>query len=426
MDLFLTSIIGLSLISPVRGASDWPQWRGPGRDGVASEARLPAVWPKEAPPPLWQVDVGEGYSSPAVVGGRVYILGRKSGDREVCFCFQAATGKLLWEHAYAAPYQPVLGDSSGKGPKSTPTVNGDRVYTVGVSGLFHCLEADTGRVLWKHDFTAEYWGVEKDSEGHDAWSPCCGAAASPLMDGDRVIVPVGGHKAGALTAFDRKSGAIVWKALTDRGSYASPVLARLPGGRQVVGFTGLRMVGVDAANGTLRWEFPFKAGFDQTILTPVIWKDLVLVGGEKRATIALKIEASDGRAACRVAWENKDLRSYLTSPVVFRDHLVGLDNSRNRLVCIDLATGRTAWTRRGYEGEGEIAYASLVVAGEQLLVLRGDGSLDVLEANPERYVRRARWRVGEAGKTWSHLAVAGSRLFLKDREWLKCYELVGR
>src|SRR5262249_49878665 len=154
--------------------------------------------------------------------------------------------------------------SAGKGPKSTPAVDGDRLYAYGVAGMLHCLDVKTGNVLWKHDCAAEYWGVKKDKDGDDAWCTPCGAASSPLADGKRVLLSTGGEKCGSVSGFDRDSGKLVWKALDDKGSYASPVVAQLAGQRQVVAFTGLRMVGVKASDGALLWEHPFEAMFQQT------------------------------------------------------------------------------------------------------------------------------------------------------------------
>lgn len=402
-------------------AGDWPQWRGPGRDGVASPAGLPADWLAQPPRQVWKVRVGEGCSSPAVVGGRVYILGRDA-DEEACLCLDAETGKTAWRLAYPVSYTPP-DPRAGRGPQSTPTVDGDRVYALGVRGVFHCLDAGSGRVLWKHDLKAEFWGVVKDAEGDDAWAPCCGSAASPLVDGERVLLPVGGSKAGAMTAFDRHTGAIVWRSLEDRGSYASPVLAELAGARQVIGYTGRRMVGLRADDGALLWEHPFTVRFEQTILTPVLWKGLVIFAGDqdkRKDTQALRIQRQGETFVVEVAWRNDDLRCYVTTPVVIRDHLVGL-NRRQQLVCVDLATGKTAWIQGGFG-----RYVSLVVAGDTLLVLDEDGSLHVIAADPARFRRLARWKLGEGGDVWAHLAVANARLYVKDKYDLACFDVAGR
>ncbi len=419
MSRSLPALVALTLAA-LAARADWPQWRGPHRDGVALGTRLPAVWPREAPRPLWKAFVGEGQSGPVISKGRLFILGRQGG-KEVCLCLDAATGKELWRYAYDAPFRPT-DRRSGLGPKATPTVDGDRVHMLGAAGMFHCFDVKSGKVLWRRDFLADYWGVEKDGWGDDAYSTCCGASASALVDGRNVILPVGGKKAGAFVAFDRANGKVVWRTeITDRSSYASPVLAELDGVRQVVGFTGLRMVGLKADTGDLLWARPFRAEYEQTILTPVVWKGRVIVGGENRATFALRPRRDRGKWTAPEEWTNNDLRLYMSTPVVMKGHVIGL-NQRGQLVCVELASGKTVWRGGGAFG----GYVSLVLAGDQLLVLSKDDELHVFEADPRRCVRRARWRVTENGPTWSHLAVAGSRLYVKDDRDVLCFETAGK
>lgn len=407
------------LLGTAAHADDWPQWRGPSRDGVAPGARLPTAWPKDPPAPLWKVTIGESYSGPVIADGRLFILGRDKKNQEIAYCFDAASGKSIWTHAYPCTFEP--GDPCTRGSNGTPTTDGDRVYMLGLGGMFHCFEAKTGRIVWKHDFTTEYRGVKKGEEGDDAWAPPCGDSASALVDGNRVIVPVGGAKAGAVAAFDRDSGKLLWKSLEDRGSYASPMVTTLAGVRQFVAFTGLRLVGLKADEGGLLWDHPVKYYYEQTVLTPVIWQDLVITGGDGKLTVALRVEKKDGKLAAPIAWKNDDLRSYLTTPVIFKDHLLGY-NRRSQLVCVDLATGQTTWTK----GKFGSNIVSIVVAGDQLLVLDDEGELHVLDANPKNFVRKVRWKMSEAGETWSHLAVVGSRLYVKDKEHLLCFDLAGR
>jgi outer membrane protein assembly factor BamB len=405
---------------PAQGA-DWPQWRGPYRDGTVADARLPSKWPETLPAPKWKAHVGIGYSSPVIANGQVFIMGRddKAGQ-EVCFSFDADTGKPLWKQPYASAYAPP-DPTAGKGPNSTPTVDRDRVYMLGLGGMFHCLDVKSGRILWKHDLAKEYWGVAKDALGEDAWRPACGATASALVDGDRVILPVGGQKAGAISAFDRKTGKLLWKALDDRSSYASPLLADLAGTRQIVGFTGKRMVGLHAENQKLLWEFPFTAMYEQTIITPVIWKNRVIICGEAKPTTALELTQEGGKITQKTAWQNADLSAYLVTPVVIGDHLLGYDQRGKRLVCLDLASGKTAWTSPRI---GRV-FASLVVIGKQVLFLSDSGELHVLAADPKDYTPLGHWKVAESGAIWSQLAVVGNRVYIKDKEELACYEFAG-
>jgi outer membrane protein assembly factor BamB len=410
----------MALLTHDTAADDWPQWRGPSRTGIAADTLFPDRWPSSPPEPRWRVRIGEGYSSPVVAGGRVFILSREEENQESCLCFDANTGERLWQHAYAEAYKPP-DPTAGIGPKSTPTVAGDQVFMIGAGGMLHALEAATGRVAWSHNCAAEYWGVEKDATGFDAWTAPCGAAGSGLVDGNLLIIPLGGKKAGAITAFDRRTGEIVWKGLTDRGSYGSPMVAELAGKRQVVGFTGLRMVGLNAATGELLWEHHFPANFEQTILTPVIWKDLVIFGGEQKPTIALRIEKQENAFTASVTWKSPELRSYLTSPVAIGDHLIGHDNRLQRLVCVSLETGQTNWTS---DKIGQ--YAWLTLAGHRLLVLTQEGDFHVFDYNVLRCIPHVKWKLSEAGGVWSHLAVVKNRLYVKDKEHLACFEIGGQ
>ncbi|MDX1931825.1 MAG: PQQ-binding-like beta-propeller repeat protein [Capsulimonadales bacterium] len=406
------------LLSSSGDDTDWPQWRGPNRNGHAVGARLPVRWPETFPAPQWRAPVGIGYSSPVIAGGRLFIMGRDTSGNEVCYAFDAATGKPLWSHRYPSTFEPP-DPTAGKGPNSTPTVDKDRVYMLGLGGMFHCLDVKTGRVLWKHDLEAEYWGVEKDAVGQEAWRPVCGASASALVDGREVIVPVGGKKAGAFAGFDRATGRLLRKSLDDRSSYASPLRGELAGVSQIVGFTGTRMVGLDARNRNLLWEHPFKAMYEQTIITPVLRKNQVIVCGEARPTVALEIANENGKWTAKTAWQNADLSAYLTTPVVFGERLLGYDQKTRRPVCIDPATGTTVWTgpRIGR------MFMGLTVVGDRILALSDSGELLVLEANPQEYKEIGRWKLAAPGTIWSLPALVGNRLYIRDQESVTCFEL---
>lgn len=398
-------------------ASSWPQWRGPRRDGVAVGARLPERLPESLPVPRWRVPVGIGYASPVVENGMVFAMGRDDAGKEWCYGIDDASGKVRWKHGYASAFVPP-DPTAGKGPNSTPTIDRDRVYALGLGGMFHCLDARTGRVLWKRDFAREFWGSDPNplaDNGH----PVCGAAASALADGDTAVIPVGGPKGGSLAAFDRRTGAVRWKALDDRSSYASPLLAEIAGVRQWVAFTGKRMVGLDAATRALLWEHPFKAMYEQTIATPALWRDRVLVSGEARPTVALEIGRSGAGMTVRTAWQNPELSAYLVSPVVVADHAIGMDHRSRRLVCVAMETGKTAWT------SGRVArqFAALTVAGGRLLAVTDLGEIQVVAADPKAFAVERVWKAGEPGQLWSQLAVVDNRIYVRDQKHLSCYAL---
>jgi outer membrane protein assembly factor BamB len=415
--LLLSLVLTFAPIVTLR-ASDWPQWRGPTRDGHAPGARLPATWPERSPEPAWRVTIGEGYSGVAVAGGKVFALARddKKGV-EIAYCFDLANGKPLWELSYEAPFK-APDPTAGRGPNATPTVDGDRVYFFGLAGMLTCVEIATGKVLWQHDCLKQYWDVPKNADGDNPYFPPCGASASPLVDGKTVIVSVGGKKAGAITGFDRETGKLLWKALDDRSSYASPVVASPGGVKQLVAFTGTRMVGLRHSDRELLWQEPFKTRFEQTIVGPVVWKDRVVIGGEQRATFALKLTRDGDKLKKEQVWKSDDLKMYLTTPVVMGDHLIGFDHRTSKLACLSLEDGSTAWTSPAFGTK----HLSFVAAGNVLLVLTLEGNLIVAKVSSTDYEQLAKWKVSEKG-TWGHLAVAGNRLLVKGPEELLCYEL---
>lgn len=416
--VFLSLVLAFAVGAAPVGGADWPQWRGPTRDGHALGARLPEKWPEKVPEPTWRVKIGEGYSGAAVASGKVFALARddKKGV-EIAYCFDLANGKQLWDLSYEAPFK-APDPTAGRGPNATPTVDGDRVYFFGLAGMLTCAEIASGKVLWQHNCLKEYWGVKKGDDGDDEWFPPCGASASPLVDGNTVIVPIGGKKAGSITGFDRLTGKIVWKALDDRSSYASPIIAAPGGVKQIVAFTGTRMVGLRHSDRELLWEQPFKAHYEQTIVGPVVWKDRVVIGGEQRATFAVKLTRDGEKFKKEQVWKSDDLKMYLTTPVVLGDHLIGFDHRTGKLACLALEDGSTTWTSPAFG----VKHLTFVVAGNTLLVLTLDGNLIVAKVSEKEYEQLARWKVSEKG-TWAHLAIAGNRLLVKGPEELMCYEL---
>jgi outer membrane protein assembly factor BamB len=364
------------------------------------------------------VRIGEGYAGAAVAQGKVFALARddKKGI-ERAFCFDLASGKQFWEVSYTADFR-APDPTAGRGPNATPTVDGDRVYFFGLAGMLTCVELATGKTLWQRDCLKEYWGVVRTEGGDDAWFPPCGASASPLVDGETLIVAVGGKKAGAVSGFDRATGKLLWTALADRSSYASPIIASPGGVKQIVAFTGTRMVGLRRSDRALLWEQPFKAHYEQTVIGPVVWKDRVVIGGEHRATFALKLTRDGDKFKNEQVWKSDDLKMYLTTPVVRNDQLIGFDHRTSKLVCLALDDGSTVWSSPAFGTK----HLSFVVAGNTLLVLTLEGNLIVARVSSTEYEQRMKWKVSEKG-TWAHLAVAGNRLLVKGPEELLCYEL---
>src|SRR5258705_11794680 len=253
---------------------DWPQWRGPNRDGTLSSFAAPAAWP-EALTRRWKIDVGTGYATPIVVANRVYAFSRQDNN-EVMRALDAQTGKTVWEARYAAPFNMNSATARhGPGPKSTPTFANGRLFTLGMSGIVTAFDAATGKQVWQKPAPP----VE----------PTYHTAQSPLVDRGLVILHVGGNNQGALTAFDAATGAVKWAWTGDGPGYGSPIVAELGGTRQVITFSQENLVGVDAANGQLLWSVPFMARSVTNSITPLVYGQTVIVSGQGKTLTAYTI-----------------------------------------------------------------------------------------------------------------------------------------
>jgi len=384
-------------------AADWPQWRGPGRDGLAPGVALPEKLPAQLPK-AWEVEVGEGHSSPVVAGDRVIVLSRQGGD-EVVQCLNLGDGKTLWRDSYPAPFEPRrAARSHGKGPFSTPTIADGKVYTLGIRGVLSCYDLASGKLLWRKDYTKEL------KRPYPTW----GAANSPLLTDKVCILSVGSKGESAFVAFEKDTGKEIWKSNIDGAAYSSPILARLAGKEQIVLLLEHNLVGVEAASGKLLWKIPFVVRYEMNIITPVIRQDMVIVSGYREPTIGVKVRA-DG---AEVIWKNERESMFMSSPVLRDGHLYGLsDRGGGTLVCLDASTGTTKWSSPGGQGK----YASLALAGDKLLVLTTRGELILVKASPDAYTELSRCKVTNR-PVWAHIALTERNILVKDKTHLLCFK----
>ncbi|MBI1914692.1 MAG: PQQ-binding-like beta-propeller repeat protein [Planctomycetes bacterium] len=393
---------------------EWPQWRGYHRDGLSPEKGLLTAWPPKGPKEVWRQSIGGGYASLAVSGGRLYTMDRQDQQERV-LCFDANTGKELWTHSYEANY---AGIQHAVGPRATPTVHEGRVYTVGASGVFLCLKAvprsGNAEVFWQRDLMNEF----------GAKPPLWGVACSPLVEGDKVIVQPGGSK-GSIVAFDRKTGKPAWTALDDPSSYSSPVAATAAGVRQIICFTGRRMVGLRASDGGLLWKYPWATQFDANIATPIVAGDLIFLSSAYNMGCALLRLAPDGDGVealpARVR-RNKGMRNHHASCVLIEDHLYGFDvnqSQRGFLKCVHLETFEEKWAI----DDRELEKGCLIYADGHLLVLTQSGVLALVEATPTGFRKKAEAKLLEGSDCWALPTLAGGRLYLRDNEKLLCLDL---
>ncbi|HYE16616.1 MAG TPA: PQQ-binding-like beta-propeller repeat protein, partial [Pyrinomonadaceae bacterium] len=400
---------GMAATAEALPVKDWPQWRGPSRDGHVGGAGLPAEWPKGLKEE-WRVKVGVGHSSPVVAGGRVYQFARQ-GEEEVVVALDPATGKEIWRSAgAAAPYEmnPAARDH-GKGPKSTPVVAGGRVFTLGINGVLSAHDAATGRLVWRKEFSKRF----------PSTSPLYGTAMSPLVEKNLLIAHVGGHDGGALTAFDAATGKEVWSYAGDGPAYSSPVVFTAGGERQVVTFTQKELVAVSAASGKLLWKLPAKTHYDTNCNTPVAYKDTLIVSIEGRGLVALRPVKQGAGWAAQEVWANSDVELYMNTPVLDGDRLVGFSaRKKGQFFAVDAATGKTLWQGPGRAGEN----ASILNVGGALLLLTNDSTMFVLSAGAKGFEPAAQYDVAQS-PTWAHPLFLGHRILVKDETTLASLSL---
>jgi len=391
----------LAVLVAAAWAEDWPQWRGPHRDGVATGFVEPKAWPEKLQL-KWKVEVGEGHSSPVVADSRIYIHTRQS-EREALSCLRPEDGTPIWKQTYTAPYtvNPAAA-AHGKGVKSTPVVAGGRIYTFGINGTLSCFDAKSGKPQWRKEFGAPDFGV----------------AMSPVVDGGLVIAYVGNNDHGALTAFDGTTGAERWSWTGDGPAYASPIVVDLGGTRQVVTQSRSNIVGVSAETGELLWRIPFTTDYAQNIVTPVLYRDTLIFSGIGNPTIGVKLLKRGSAWATQTVWENKDLSMYMSSPVVSGDLLFGLSiHKRGQLICLNPATGATLW-----KSEGRLAdSAAIVSAGSVLLLLTTDADLIVFSKSDKAFEQLRKYSVA-GSPTWAHPVILGHGILIKDATTLALWD----
>ena len=391
----LALVIGSSALLVSQGSQDWPQFRGPNRDGVATPFAEPKTWPEQLTR-KWKIEVGEGHATPVLVGDRLYVFTRQ-GEDEVMQAIDAATGKSMWRTSYAAPVKVrPAAQAHGPGPKSTPTYADGRLFTLGMGGIVTAFDAASGKQLWQRP--------------HDGVLPQWGTAQSPLVDGGRVIVHVGGQDHGALTAFDVSTGTVQWTWNGDGPSYASPFIAEINGVRQIVMLTQENVIGVSATDGRLLWRRAFSTDYAQNIITPIVIGNLVIIGGYQRSTSAFHVVRNPGPWTTEDVWQNADIWQFMTNGVMVGDTLFGLSHrNRGQYFLLDTKSGKTVWTGMPRQAEN----AAIVRTGRFVLSLEDDAELVVGRVNGSRFQEVKRYTVADAA-TWAAPALSGNRVFIKD------------
>jgi len=412
----------LLALQAIAWGDDWPQWRGPQRDGVWRETGVIKSIPATGLPIKWRARVLNGWSGPSVAAGRVYVTDhdyKSVPEVERVLCFDEETGQRLWLHEYPCPYGNM---EYGNGPRASPTIHEGFVYTLGTMGHLVCLSADTGELVWRKDPAFDM----------SVSIPKYGVSASPLIEGDVIIVSAGATPNGTATAFDWKSGAERWRALDDRPAYSSPIVVEMAGKRQVILWTGDNVNSLDPATGQLLWQVPFKAMFDpaQATATPVVHGNRMLcLAAWNRGSMMLELDTE--KPGAEILWKTRSQPTASTGTPVFQDdkHIYTIVGDGS-LCCLDPESGDVIWKTREATSE-RFGMAHIVTHGDGCFLLNQQGHLISAKLTPEGYSETGRTPLIEptagyraAGPVcWAHPSFANKHVFARNDRELVCVSL---
>jgi outer membrane protein assembly factor BamB len=402
------------LLTASARTEDWPQWRGLNRDGHSSEKDLLKEWPKEGPKLLWQVnDLGRGYATPSVAGGRIYLVSNQGLEDEFVSALDVKTGKKIWSTRIGKVGNPNQ-NPNFPAARSTPTVDGTVLYALGSDGDLVCLDAATGKVRWQKSLRNDFGGL----------APTWAYAESPLVDGD-VLACVPGGKDATIVALNKRTGEVIWKsAVPGEGmaGYASLVVDNTGGIKQYIAYTANGLVGVDAKTGKFLWRYDRTKGSQgMSIQTPVARDGYVYSGASRVGGGAVRLTVAQGSVTAAEAYFDPGLPTAIGGTVLVGDYLYGTSQAA---MCVEFKTGQVKWTERGI-GAASLAYA------DGLLYLHGEGGdVALIEASPEAYKERGRFTPPNQPahgsgmeKSWAYPVISDGRLYIRDLETMWCYDI---
>ncbi len=391
---FLGATIAMAALN--LNAADWPRWRGSNFDGISPESIPSGAWGVEGPKQLWKAKVGTGWSSLSVAGGRVFTMGN-TDEADSIYAFDAISGAELWKHSYPCASK----DPNGyPGTRCTPTVDGDRVYSVSRQGHLFCLEAKSGKVIWSKNFVTDF----------KAQIPTWGFAGSPLVEDNLLIVETAGSST-AVIAFNKLNGEVIWKNGNEGAGYGSPVPQTLDGVRTVLVFNPAGLTSRRVSDGKMLWHFPWSTSYDVNAATPLVIGDKVFISSGYGTGCAL-IQIAQNKP--KVLWQNKNMRNHMASCIYLDGFLYGFDEGELR--CLDFNTGEVKWSSGRY-GKG-----SAMLAGKNLLAFSDKGMLASVEASPAGYKELASVQILGGRSTWIVPVLANGRIYSRSLENLVCLD----
>jgi outer membrane protein assembly factor BamB len=384
---------------------DWPQWRGPRRDGTLTSFTAPNVWP-DALKQQWKITVGEGYATPILVANRIYQFSRQ-GENEILRAIDAATGKIIWEKSYPAPFEMTSGTRRhGPGPKSTPTYADGRIFTLGMSSIVTAWDAATGKELWRIP------AGPVQPEFH--------TAMSPLVDGNQMYLHIGGENKGSLNSFDPATGKVRWSWTGDGPAYGSPIIADIGGTRHLLLFSQQNFIGVNPATGALLWSVPFEARSTTNSITPLVYGNTIIVSGQGKPVTAYIVANKGGKWVADLAWENPEIQMSFSNGVLIGDAVFSMSPlNSGQFFWADAKTGKTLWLSEPRQAGN----AAITRYGDLLFVLKDTGDLLIGHAKPGAPFTPIKTYTVATSATWAPPVISGNRIFVKDVETLAMWTL---
>ena len=394
----------LLAVLPLFAVDNWPQWRGPNRDGAAPAFRGPASWPEKLQT-KWKINVGEGHSSPIFGEGKIFQFARPEG-RETLSAIDPASGKILWTQSYDAPFtMNVAAWGHGKGPKSTPVYANGSVFTFGISGILSAVSAADGKLLWRKEFSKAFKNT----------SPDFGVAMSPVVWEGLLIAHAGGDKGGALTAFDVATGEEKWRWAADGPAYASPVVGVFDQVPQLIAFSQKSIFAVNVKTGQLLWQLNYQTPWEQNSVTPLLVNGTLIISGLDAGVKAVKPLLRNGAWTCETMWETKTASFNMNTPVLARDGLVVGFSHKNKgqMVALDPKTGAIEWSGKPRMGDN----AAIVTGAGVVLVFTTESEMIVLREDAKKYEPLRIYTVADSA-VWAHPLPLESGIVVKDAKTL--------
>jgi outer membrane protein assembly factor BamB len=382
----------------------WTNFRGPNRDGRYEEMEVLTSWPAQGLRPLWKQPVGLGYASFVIADRRAYTIEQRRG-KEVVAAYDVETGRELWTQSWTAEFTEETGD----GPRATPTWDDGRLYALGATGEFRCLDAKTGAVIWGKNILSD------NKAANLPWA----MAASPLIVDDKVIVQPGGSAGNSVVAYNKLTGALIWKVLNDRQAYVSPMLVTLAGRRQIVTVSASEVVGLVPEDGSLLWSYPWATEMGINVSQPIIVDKnrFFISSGYGKGAALVEVSGSGKSFTARAVWENVNMKNKFNSSVLHQGYVYGLDEGI--LTCVDVNTGARKW--KG----GRYGYGQVLLASGHLIVMTDAGELVLVRATPDQLSEVARFSALE-GKTWNYPAMSNGLLFVRNGTEMAAYNIAAR